>query len=77
MMSLCNIGDGGGVRGQKPRKEFLRRLWCRKAVLLKHGDRIRGQQELLPPQDCEELLITYFGIWGSKGKGNPNRIFFF
>ena len=28
------------------KKEFLRHLWCKKVILLKHGDRTRGQKEL-------------------------------
>ena len=28
------------------RKEFSRRLWCKKVILVKHGDRTRGQEEL-------------------------------
>ena len=35
------------------KKEFLRHLWCKVVVLLKHRDRIRGQEEWLPP-----------GLWG-------------
>ena len=30
------------------KKEFLRQLWCKMVVLLKHGDRTCGQEELLP-----------------------------
>ena len=28
------------------KKEFLRHLWCKKVVLLKHGDRTGGQKEV-------------------------------
>ena len=28
------------------KKEFLSRLWCKKVIVLKHGDRTRGQKEL-------------------------------
>ena len=43
------------------KKEFLRRLWCKTVVLLKHGDRTCGQEELLPPA-CEGWLIIYLGV---------------
>ena len=43
------------------KKEFLRRLWCKMVVLLKHGDRIHGQEELLP-WACEGWLIIYLGV---------------
>ena len=35
-----------GVLEKTAKKEFLRRLWCKKVILLKHRDRIRGQKEL-------------------------------
>ena len=38
-------------------KEFLRCLWCKKVVLLKHGDRPCGQKEL--HWDQEEWPIIY------------------
>ena len=34
------------VPEQTPKKEFLRRLWCKQVVLLTHRDRTRGQKEL-------------------------------
>ena len=36
-------------------------------ILLKHGDRIRGQEEL--PRDREERLVIYYGIGGGKVQG--------
>ena len=36
----------GGVRSRADvEKEFLRPLWCKTVVLLKHGERIRAQKE--------------------------------
>ena len=43
------------------KKEFLRHLWSKMVVLLKHGDKIHGQEEMLP-QACEEWLIIYLGV---------------
>ena len=40
------------VYGATAKKEFLRFLWCKKVVLLKHGDRTVRQKE--PRWDCEE-----------------------
>ena len=34
---------------------------------MKHRDRTRGQEEL--PQDHEETLVIYYGVWGSKIQG--------
>ena len=34
------------VYGATAKKEFLRFLWCKKVVLLKHGDRTCGQKGL-------------------------------
>ena len=42
-------------------KEFLRCLWCKMVVVLKHRGRTRGQKDLLP-WDCEEWLIIYLGV---------------
>ena len=42
------------------KKEFLRHLWCKKVVLLKHGDRTRGQKEL--HWGHEEWPIIYFQV---------------
>ena len=43
------------------RKEFLRRLRCRKVILLEHGDRTRGQEE--PAQD--QTMLGYGAVpWG-------------
>ena len=39
------------------KKEFLRCLWCKMVVLLKHGDRTRGQEE-----PCKGWLIIYPGV---------------
>ena len=33
-------------------------------ILLKHGDRIRGQEEL--PRDREERLVIYYEVAGGK-----------
>ena len=49
-------------------KEFLRCLWYKMVVLLKHGDRTHGQEELFG--DCEERLITYLGVGGGRVEGN-------
>ena len=46
------------------KKEFLRCLWCKMVVLLKHEDGTPGQEELLP-QAREGWLIIYLGV----GKG--------
>ena len=35
---------------------ILEMSWCKMVVLLKHGDRTHGQEELLPPT-CEAWLI--------------------
>ena len=43
------------------KKEFLRHLWCKMVLLLKHGDRIHGQEELLP-RVHEEQLILYLEV---------------
>ena len=43
------------------KKEFLRRLWCKMVVLLKHGDNTSGQEELLPLA-CEGWLIIYLRV---------------
>ena len=43
-------------------------------VLLKHGDKTHGQEELLP-WACKELLIIYLGIGGGKEKGDFRKIF--
>ena len=53
-------------------KEFLRRLCCKMVVLLKHGDKTRGQEELLP-RDCEEHLD--YILWGWRIKGSSKKIF--
>ena len=42
---------GSGADGQE------RHLWCKKVILLKHGDRTHGQEEL--PWDWEEWLIIF------------------
>lgn len=52
------------------KKEFLRRLRCRKVILLRHQDRTRGQKEL--PWGCEERLTLAFkfgagGVVGGRG----------
>ena len=47
-----------GVLEQTAKKQFLRRLWCKKEILLEHGDRTHGQKE--PHWGCEEWLIIYF-----------------
>ena len=49
------------------KKEISRRLWCKKVILLKHGDRTHGQEEL--PQDHEERLVIYYGVGGGKVQG--------
>ena len=36
----------GGSPELMAKKEILRHLWCQKVILLKQGDRIRGQEEL-------------------------------
>ena len=51
---------GSGADGQK--KNSWRRLWCKKVVLLEHGDRTHGQEELL--RDHEEILVLYYGVEG-------------
>ena len=43
------------------KKEFLRHLWCKMVVLLKAGDRTRGQGELLS-QACDGRLMMYLGV---------------
>ena len=48
------------------KKEFLRYLWCKKVILLKHRDRTHGQKELY--WGHEEWPITYFQV--GKGLGN-------
>ena len=55
-------------------KEFLRRLCCKMVVLLKHGDRTCGLEELLP-WACEGRLIPYLGVGGGKKKGGFKKIF--
>ena len=55
------------------KKEFLRHLWC-KMVLLKHGDRIPGQEEWFP-RACEEWPIIYPGVGGSKQRGRFQKDF--
>ena len=42
-------------------KEFLRRLWYKMVVLLKHGNGTHGQEELLP-RACEGWLIRHLGV---------------
>ena len=44
------------------KKEFLRRLWCKMVVLLKHRDRTHGQEESCFPRACEGWLIIYLGV---------------
>ena len=39
-------GDGGVVWSQQPRKNSWRYLWCKKVILLNHGDRTHRQEEL-------------------------------
>ena len=56
------------------KKEFLRHLWCKIVVLLKHGDRTHGQEGLLP-WGYEGWLIIYLGVDGGKEKAGFNRIF--
>ena len=58
------------IRGLEPitKKEFLKYLWCKMVLLLKHGDRTHGQEERLP-QACEEWLIIYLGV--GRGLGEP------
>ena len=62
-MTFWNIGE---VKSLEPmtKKEFLRCLWCKMVVLLKHEDGTPGQEELLP-QAREGWLIIYLGV----GKG--------
>lgn len=55
-------------------KEYLTCLWCKRVVLLKHGDRTYRQKELLP-LGCEEWLIIFVGVGGGKEKGDSKRIF--
>ena len=43
------------------KKEFLRHLWCKLVVLLKHRDRTPGQKKLLP-RAYEGWLIIYLGV---------------
>ena len=49
------------------KKGFLRDLWCKTVILLKHRDKTRGQEE--PPRDHEERLIIYLVVGGGKVKG--------
>ena len=42
------------------KKEFLRRLWCQKVILLKYGDRTHGHKEL--QQGLEEWPIIDFQV---------------
>ena len=55
------------------KKEFLRCLWCKKVILLKHGDRTRGQKEL--HWGCEEWLVIYYGVREVKAKGGFQKDF--
>ena len=52
------------------KKDFLRCLWFKNVVLLKHGDGTHGQEEL--HWGCEETLIIYLGVGRGKGKKFPN-----
>jgi len=56
------------------KKEFLRRLWGKMVVLLKHGDRNHAQKELLH-RGCEGWLIIYLGVGGGKEKGGFQKNF--
>ena len=55
------------------KKEFLRRLWCKKVVFLKHGDRTCGQKEL--HWGLEECPIIYFPVGRGLGIAKPPRYF--
>ena len=55
------------MRSRADDQEFLRHLWCKTVVLLKHRDRMGGQKELLP-QDTEGRLIIYLGVGGGMKK---------
>ena len=59
------LGDGGGLE-LRTKKEVLRSPGCKKVILLKHGDRIPGQEGL--PRSSKESLITYSGVGGGKVK---------
>ena len=48
-MSFLNRRKVGGS-GAHAEKEFLRCLWCKMVVILKHKDRSCGREELLPPE---------------------------
>lgn len=65
-LSTCSdlqVPTGMSVRLESmAKKEFLRDLWCKKVVFLKHGDRAQDQEELLP-WDFQEQLFIYFGGW--------------
>ena len=56
------------------KKEFLRLLWCKMVVLLKPRDRTRGQEERLP-WDSEEWLVIYLGVRRGLGRAYSLRNF--
>ena len=52
----------GGERSRaNDRERVLRRLWCKMVVLLKHGDKTRGQEVMLS-WACEGWLTVYLGV---------------
>ena len=56
------------------KKEFLRHLWYKKVILLKHGDRPCGQKKLLY-WGCEGRLNIYLGEGEIKTKGSVQKDF--
>ena len=62
-----------GVLEQTAKKDFLKHLWCKKVVLLKHRDRTHGQKEL--HQSHEEWLIIYFQVERGLGKALVSKEF--
>ena len=71
-IKVMGFGGDGGVRSWWPRRHSWRCLWCKKMILLNHGDRTRGQKEL--HWGCEVWLIIYHGLEGGKVKGKfPKR----
>ena len=47
LVSMMKFWEHGGVvQSRRPRKNSGRCLWYKKVILLKHGDRTHGQEEL-------------------------------
>ena len=54
-----------------PEKEFLKMSLVQKVILLKHGDRTRGQKELY--WGPEEWLVVYYEVERGKVKRETSR----